>query len=313
MTTKTKSRYNKSFTLAQKEQYKQKKEAEKEEIYDLYKKFLAKKTIQDFIGIIADYKQLHNYSIRNRFLVLAQAEDREDKKFVGALNSFLNWKRQEIQILKGSKAYKVLVPIFIKKDNNDTPLLATENHNLEDNQERTLSFFKLGSTFDISQTSKYENYIEERKQIDEKIMKNHEIEYSIALNFVKEHFPNISLVEDFKHQEKKGSYNPLTHQITLYEKSSHTIFHELGHYITIALLKITGDIHKDYAKNEVLSELTAYLLMKSFDSTISYNFAYSNCWSNRITDTFEIDEFEYDFKTITHYLAKFQNTETEGD
>jgi len=69
------------------------------------------------------------------------------------------------------------------------------------------------------------------------------------------------------------------------------------------LLKITGDIHKEYAKNEVIAELISYLLMKSFDETIIYNFAYSNCWSNRITDTFEIDEFENDFKTITHYLA----------
>ena len=81
------------------------------------------------------------------------------------------------------------------------------------------------------------------------------------------------LTIEILHQEKKGSYDPLTHQITLYEKSSHTIFHELGHYITVSLIKIAGDIRKDYAKNEVLAELTAYLLMKSFNENISYNFA----------------------------------------
>ena len=72
-------------------------------------------------------------------------------------------------------------------------------------------------------------------------------------------------------------------------------------------LKIAGDIRKDYAKNEVLAELTAYLLMKSLDENVQYNFAYSNCWASKITDTFELDEFERAFKSITHYFqnAKF--------
>ena len=122
MTTKSISKHNKSFAIAQKEQYKQKREAEKREIQDLYTKFLDKKTIQDFIGIIANYKQLHNYSIRNILLLLAQSEKREHKEFVGVVNSFTNWKKQNIQILKGSKAYKVRVPIFTKNiDEDSTP------------------------------------------------------------------------------------------------------------------------------------------------------------------------------------------------
>lgn len=158
--------------------------------------------------------------------------------------------------------------------------------------------------FDVSQTTEYENYILEQKEIDEKIMKNHEIDYQTAIDYIKEHHPNVSITEDFKPQEKKGSYDPHVHQITLYERSSHTVFHELGHRITISLLNITGDIHKDYAKNEVLAELTAYLLMKSFDENVKYNFAYSNVWANRITDVFEIDEFEKAFKNITQCFRK---------
>lgn len=115
MISQSKPKYKKNFTPEQKEQYKQKKETEKLEIQELYEQFMTKKTIQDFIGIIANYKQMHKYSLHNLFLVLAQAEKREDEKFVGVLNSFLNWKKQDIQILKGSKAYKVLVPIFTKK------------------------------------------------------------------------------------------------------------------------------------------------------------------------------------------------------
>ena len=297
MISQSKPKYKKTFTPEQKEQYKRKKESEKLEIQDLYEQFMAKKTIQDFIGIIANCKQMHNYSIRNRFLVLAQAEKRKDEKFVGVLNSFLNWKKQDVQILKGSKAYKVLVPIFTKKQEEAKPITSED-----EGDDKVLSFFKLGNVFDISCTDEYENYLKEQEEIDEKIMKNHEIDYNTAFNYVQKNYPNISLTEDFKHQDKKGSYIPLTHEITLYERSSHTIFHEIGHYITFSLLKIAGDIRKDYAKNEILAEITAYLLIKSFDENISYNFAYSNCWSSRITDSFEIDEFEKSFNLISQYL-----------
>ncbi len=311
MTTKSKSRYKNLFTVEQKQEYKAKKKAEKLEIQDLYNKFLAKKTIKDFIGIIVTYKQLHNYSIRNILLVLAQSEKREHKEFVGVVNSFANWRKQDIQIIKSNKAYKVRVPIFTKNIDDDNTKPATVKNEKEEDQEKTLGYFKLGNVFDISQTSEYSKYIEEQKLIDKVIMKNHEIEYSIAFNFVKEHFPKLPLIEDFKHQEKKGSYNPHTHQITLYEKSSHTIFHELGHYLSVEILKIAGDIHKNYSKNEVIAELISYLLMVLFDKAVNYNFAYSNCWSNRITDTFELDEFENDFKAITQYLEKFTKKEVE--
>ena len=78
--------------------------------------------------------------------------------------------------------------------------------------------------------------------------------------------------------------------------------HELGHHLTISVLKIAGDITKDYAKNEVLAELSSYLLLKKFDETITYNFAYSNVWANRITEIFEVDEFIKCYKAISNYI-----------
>lgn len=101
---------------------------------------------------------MHTYSIRNRFLVLAQAEKRGDKKFVGVLNSFQNWKKQDIQILKGSKAYKVLVPIFSK-----TREEVTSANSNEEEKDKVLTYFKLGNVFDISQSSEHENYLAEQK------------------------------------------------------------------------------------------------------------------------------------------------------
>jgi hypothetical protein len=295
MESKPKKKYNDSFTPEQKEEYKKKKEAQKEELYELYKKFVEKHTIQDFIGIIANYKTMHKYTLRNICLVLIQKEKRQDNKFVGVLNSYLNWKKQNIQVLKGSKGYNVLVPIFTKVKSLESE---SPNQDQEEESKKVLAFFKLGNVFDISQTSEFENYIKESKEIDKVIMKNAEIDYSTALKFVRENFPELIIKEDFKQQDTKGQYNPSTKEITLYERSSHTVLHELSHHIVRYCL----DLDIPYAKNKVLAELGAYLIMIRFNKHIAYNFKYSNVWSNRITDTFELEEFENFFKRLNNFL-----------
>ncbi|MHA1641510.1 MAG: ArdC-like ssDNA-binding domain-containing protein [Promethearchaeota archaeon] len=295
-----KGSYKDKFTPEQKEAYKQQKETEKQEYHELYKKFVEKKSIQDFIGIIANYKQVHSYSFGNIFYVMAQADLRRDKKFVGIMNSYQNWKKQDVQVLKGSKAYKVRVPIFSK-----VKKLTMEGGKEKEREEKMISFFKHGNTFDVSQTSEYENYLKEQEKIDEVIMKNAEIDYNVALDFVKSNFPEVSITEDFKHQEKKGSYVPQFKHITLHERSSHTVFHEIGHHITIEVLKIAKHPKEHYAFNEVLAEMTAYFLMKSFDESIKYNFAYSNVWSGRIEENFEVDEFITLTSKILEYISKY--------
>ena len=279
MEAKNKTSYKKPFTEKEKEEYKVKKESEKKQLIELYQKFLEKHSIKDFIGIIANYKSVHHYSLRNYCLVLAQVEKREDQNFVGVLNSYVNWKKQNIQVLKGSTGYKILVPIFVKN--------------------QVLAYFKIGTCFDLSQTTEYGNYLKEQEQIDKVIMKNAEIDYDIALDFVRQNFKKLKIKEQFKHQETKGSYDPDTKEIILYEKSSHCLFHELGHHITLNVLSLDT---KQYSKNEVLAELSAYLMMTRFDENINYNFKYSNIWSNRITDSFELEEFEQYYKKLTKFL-----------
>jgi len=310
MESKTKRYCKSSFTPEQKKEYRQKKESEKQQLLELYQNFLAKHTIRDFIGVITNYKTMHKYTMRNFFMCLAQAEKRNDTKFVGVLNSYQNWNKQNIQVLKGSKGYKVLVPIFSKVKSLESESQNTANQDEQNDSKQVLSYFKLGNTFDISQTTEYENYLKEQKEIDKVIMKNAEIDYNTALNFAKANFPKVKITEQFKDQSTKGQYDPLTKEIFIYEKSSHTVFHELGHHIIKSVLNF--DV-KEYAKDEVLAELTAYLLMIRFDENIDYNFKYSNVWSNRIRDTFEIQEFEHYFKTLTKYLDKFEITKVEGN
>ncbi|MHA1642118.1 MAG: hypothetical protein ACTSVX_05255 [Promethearchaeota archaeon] len=49
--------------------------------------------------------------------------------------------------------------------------------------------------------------------------------------------------------------------------------------------------------------MTAFFLMRSFDESIDYNFAYSNLWSGRIEDNFDVDEFINLTIQILNYIS----------
>ncbi|MHA1107106.1 MAG: hypothetical protein ACTSPN_15540 [Promethearchaeota archaeon] len=51
--------------------------------------------------------------------------------------------------------------------------------------------------------------------------------------------------------------------------------------------------------------MIAYFLMKSFDESIEYNFAYSNVWSGRIEENFEVDEFMTLTTQILDFISSF--------
>jgi len=301
---KPKKKYSNKFTPKQKKEYKEKKEKEKKELFELYKSFLEKKTIKEIVGIISDYKQMHNYSFRNRMMIYAQSIQRLDGKFVGICNSFVNWKKQDIKVLQGSIGYKVLVPIFKKVEEE-------EEENGDITEKTILSHFKIGHVFDISQTTEYEKYLEERKAIDEQIMNNAEIDYKIALEFVNKHFTVLEIIENIRvlsPEDEKGSYNPISKVMTLNEESGHTVFHELGHHVTFVL----GIEQNSYAKNEILAELFAYALMQKFDDNIDYNFNYSNVWSSRIEDTFDFKDFEKCYQKISNFIDKLDFSNNNG-
>ena len=104
-----------------------------------------------------------------------------DEKFVGIINSYKNWEKQGIQVLKGSKAYKIRVPIL------------------------------------------------------KKVMK-------------------------------------------------------------------TSFVGTEITQEE--EKMTAIFLMKSFDESIDYNFAYSNIWSGKIKENFDVDEFITLTTKIIEFISK---------
>ncbi len=318
----------KEFTYEERKEYREQKEKEKKEVEEDFQNFLKKQTIKDIFDLIGksqeipgikqieseeeiegavekesfqeiedsreieSFDQIHGYSIRNYLLVLSQARKRQEKEFVGIINSFWGWKKLGANVLKNpdkSKpySYKILVPVTKKETG-------------------ALLGFKLGSVFDISQTNRYKEYLNERKEEEKEFEWKDEIDSDQAIKFVKEKFPEITINEDIKDGDIRGSYDPESKVLTIHQKSSHTLFHELGNHIALSELKIGEMDDLGSNKNEILAEITCYLLMKKFEIVdeykINYDFGYSNCWALDILEEFKFREFEKIYLTISDYV-----------
>ena len=317
----------KEFTDEEKKEYREQKEKEKKEVEEDFQNFLKKQTIKDVFDLISKSQeipsikqiegeeieggvegesfqeiedsqeiesldQIHGYSIRNYLLVLSQARKRQEKEFVGIINSFWGWKKLGASVSKNpdkSKpySYKILVPVTKKETG-------------------ALLGFKLGSVFDISQTNRYEEYLNDQKEEEKDFEWKDEIDSNQAIKFVKEKFPELRINEELKNGDVRGSYDPESKVLTIHQKSSHTLFHELGNHIALSELKI-GEINDlGSNKNEILAEITCYLLMKKFEIAdeykINYDFGYSNCWALDILEEFKFREFEKIYFTISDYV-----------
>ena len=170
----------------------------------------------------------------------------------------------------------ILCPIFFKKDSSD------ENPN--DDDKNILKSFILKPVFDFSQTqefNKYESEIYDNKTI---------IDFNTTLSFIKNNFKDI--VINIKDINERGFYNPLNKEITINnEKNPYTLLHEFSHFLTNDIKDIKDiTIKGNYAKNEIIAELTSFLILKKFFNQNEFNFNYSNIWTSNLNE-FNINEF----------------------
>jgi len=257
-----------------------------QELKNLYKLFMEKKTIKDIIKI--SVVEGNKHSLRNRILCFLQADRMGLRDYQGHVKGFNQFKTDGIEVKKGSKALKILIPI-IKK-------IETENIE-DDSDDETRTFFKIGNVFDISQTND-ENYLKYNAEKDKKLYTNTiDLDFKKTFRIIRNNF---KFEIDINQNNERGSYNIETHQIKMKSESTHTLLHEFGHYLT-------RDIEQDYAKGELFAEITAYILSKKLGSKM-YNFNYSNIWSNRIEDL-KIENFENVFLQIEEKISKLNLSE----
>ncbi len=316
----------KEFTEEEKEEYRRQKEEEKKQLQEDFEEFLETQTLKDVVESVdkirdleqvkdealnlderieqleeqdpekaeklRNLKERHGYSVRNYLMVLAQARNRGDKEFNGIINSYINWKRMGAQVKKNpdkSKPYgfKIFVPVFKSKAQEE------------------LKGYKMGTVFDISQTNKYEDFLAQKEEVKKLAEEMEEIEYERALEFTDKNFPEVTIEEDITGE--KGTYEKDNKTIIVHKKTSHDVFHQLGTHISAKKGLLTSDKDGEL-KNEIVSEIGCYLLMKKFEEgqkyKINYDFGYSNIWATEILDSFKFTEFEKVYNELVEYIKE---------
>lgn len=232
-----------------------------------------------FKSFLDTMSKFHNYSLNNIHLLKMQNPN------VTQVASFNKWKTDfDRTVKKGAKALKIWVPYQVKTKipENQKELNFSPSENEMDQKEITVTRFKLGNVFDVSQT--------EGKELPKAIheltgsVKDYEDLYRAAKAVSMENQVPISF-EEIKRENTRGYYSPNENRIVISKKlkgEEHilkTIFHEMAH----------ADLHKgtnaqygddQYRKQELQAESVAYVVASHFGfDTSSYSFGYLAIWA----------------------------------
>lgn len=278
------------------------KDKEKD-LQDLKEKFMSGKSLQEIVSL--KYKTLgNNYSFYNNINAMYQCEA-YGIEFTGTMKGFKQWEKIGVNVIAEQKKNKlyILIPVFKYYNKDNKPVFVKKGQDTTGLTKR-LSYFSVGYIFDISQTDS-PDYTQYKTDIYDKIHYHTEMEsiikFSLALEFVKANFDQEIEIDksadDPKHLPSGlGCWNRSTRKITLHKKFSHTLLHEFSHDLQRDTLATLPKDKQSYAQNEVIAEISTFLIANTIYPDIEYNFNYSKCWSNNID--LDYSEFEKLFKVI---------------
>lgn len=234
---------------------------------------------EQFRSFLDTMSKFHNYSLNNIHLLKMQNPN------VSHVASFNKWKTDfERTVKKGSKALKIWVPYQVKTkiSTNQNELSFSPSENEMEEKEVTVTRFKLGNVFDVSQT--------EGKELPKAIneltgsVKDYEDLYRAAKAVSMDNQVSISF-EKINRESTNGYYSPDENRIVIskglkgQEQILKTIFHEMAH----------SDLHRgtnaqygddQYRKQELQAESVAYVVANHFGfDTSSYSFGYLAIWA----------------------------------
>lgn len=261
---------------------------------------------QKYKDYLATMSKFHNYSYNNILLIFCQ---RPDATLIAGYNA---WKTEHgRQVLKGSKAIKILAPapykIKVSRDKMDPdtnkPVLDQNGNPVKENVEIQKPAFKVVNVFDISDTAgkelpaigvyelsgdveKYDEFFETLKRVCPV-----PIEFANIKSGAKGYFSNA---------DNKIVINKGMHQV----QSIKTIIHEIAHQRLHS--KDNPDIEKGKTRNskEVEAESVAYTVCQHYGiDTSDYSFGYIAGWSNGK----EMPELRESLDTIRKTSSEFIN------
>ena len=247
-----------------------------EQLKEGMKNYLDSEQFKSFLDTMSKF---HNYSLNNIHLLKMQNPN------VSRVASFNKWKADfDRTVKKGSKALKIWVPYQVKTSIpvHQKELSFSPSENEMEEKEVTVTRFKLGNVFDVSQT--------EGKELPKAIneltgsVKDYEDLYRAAKAVSMDNQVPISF-EEIKREGANGYYSPNENRIVIskglkgQEHILKTIFHEMAH----------SDLHRgsnaqygddQYRKQELQAESVAYVVANHFGfDTSSYSFGYLAIWA----------------------------------
>ena len=204
------------------------------------------------------------YSTKNIQLLLKQ------KPTIGHVATFTKWKEQGYHIKRGSKGYKIFMPIIGAKYEDGQPVLNEKNEKVME-----VKGFKLGTVFEDKQLVEYEKIPKPVAYLSQDPSLTKELFIALA---------EISKVEiELKPLEVDGYYSSTEQKIFINSKlHGADLIHTLIHEVTHAKLHQNTETsfgEKQYSIQELEAESTAYIVANNYGmDTSKYTIGYLNSW-----------------------------------
>lgn len=195
----------------------------------------------------------YNYSSRNVSLIYAQ---NPNATFV---QSFEGWKKMDSHLEKGSVGIKILVPVkvtYLNVDDDNKIQLSKASKELKEKYKKgeieaqSVTRFKVGNVFDISQTNFPKEKYPDLFDMGKKSMKHRTVTNGL-IEFAEQEIHCSVSTENLESIALLGFYTPSKHSITLNERMEDTVrlstmSHELGHALEHWSMPDTSVAQKEF-------------------------------------------------------------------
>lgn len=261
-----------------------------------------------FKTLLDTMSKFHDYSMNNTLLIL------EQNPHATHLAGYNKWQQDfNRQVKRGEKGLMIWMPVEIKVkenhyvlDENGNRILGDDGKFKREEVEVKKRTFKIGYTFDVSQTEQIEG-----KEVIElspvKDLKGDVKDYQALTKALMEISPVPIKIEAFT-ASAKGCYNSLTNEITIQPDMSEvqtikTMIHEIAHSIVHSeenLNQLKQKENVEFSKNEkeVQEESIAYIVSSHLGiDTSDYSFPYVATWSLS-TDPNNLENVKQNLKCI---------------
>lgn len=277
-----------------------------------------------FKTLLDTMSKFHDYSLNNTLLIL------EQNPRATQLAGYNKWQQDfNRQVKRGEKGLMIWMPVEIKVkenhyvlDENGNRILGDDGKFKREEVEVKKRTFKIGYTFDVSQTEQIEG-----KEVIElspvKELEGNVKDYPTVTKALMEISPVPIKIEAFK-ASAKGCYNSLTNEIKIQPDMSETqtiktMIHEIAHSIVHSNENLNQLKQKDnveFSKNEkeVQAESIAYIVSSHLGiDTSDYSFPYVATWglSTEPSDLEKVKQNLKCIKSTSMYLTSKLDTYME--